>query len=92
MRVRFSKRSIDDLENIRDWLKREASPDVAADQITKLLASLRYLQDFPEIAPVESEAVRRKSVRNAPYLIFYRISKSSITIVRIRRNREDWQS
>ena len=88
MKLHFSKRARTDLEHIREWLSRDASPEVAAEQLSRISAALRYLKDFPEIAPLETGTVRRTHVGRAPYLIFYRIQTSGLVILRIRHDRE----
>lgn len=89
MKLYFSKGARTDLEHIRDWLSREAPPQVAAEQLSRISAALRYLKDFPKIAPLETGTVRRKHVGQAPYLVFYRIQADGLVILRIRHNRED---
>jgi plasmid stabilization system protein ParE len=50
------------------------------------------LQDFPRMAPVATELVRRKKIARSPYAVLYRVEEDRVFILRIRHDREDWQS
>lgn len=79
-----------DLEAIREWLAGNVSPELAVDQLSRIAEALRYLKDFPEIAPIERGAIHRKKVSDAPYLIFYRAERGGVVVLRVRHNREDY--
>jgi plasmid stabilization system protein ParE len=44
------------------------------------------------MAPVATELVRRKKIARSPYAVLYRVEEDRVFILRIRHDREDWQS
>ncbi|WP_231728089.1 type II toxin-antitoxin system RelE/ParE family toxin [Sphingopyxis sp. H050] len=57
------------------------------------VAAAHFLVENPFAGPiVDGTSYRKWRVTNSPFLLFYRIEKAAIRIVRIRHYREDWQT
>lgn len=81
-----------DLEVIDDRLT--AIDRVLADAtIDRIEAAGAFLREIPGAGPVIlSDDIRKWTVRNTPYMLFYRIVADRIEILRVRHDREDWQA
>ncbi len=55
------------------------------------VAAARFLVENPFAGPVvDGTAYRKWRVANSPFLLFYRVARAAIRIVRVRHYREDW--
>jgi plasmid stabilization system protein ParE len=78
-----------DVEQCADYLATEAGPAVAAAWYQALKQSLQHIQDVPEIGRVRQDLpvpeIRTLNLRKYPhYLVFYRLQKGGIELLRIR--------
>ena len=93
MRLRFSRRAIDDLNNIANYL-RERNPQGARRVRTAILESLQALVLFPLIGRRQTtEGVRKLVIRRYPYVAYYVTDEISgeiviLTIQHAARRRE----
>lgn len=57
------------------------------------VAAARFLVENPFAGPVvDGTSYRKWRVADSPFLLFYRVEKAAIRIVRIRHYREDWHT
>ncbi|WP_338426470.1 type II toxin-antitoxin system RelE/ParE family toxin [Sphingopyxis kveilinensis] len=56
------------------------------------VAAAHFLVENPFAGPIVTGTSYRKwRVENSPFLLFYRIEKAAVRIVRVRHVREDWR-
>jgi plasmid stabilization system protein ParE len=91
--IRLSKRAMNKLVILLDFLENEWSLKVKNDFILKLNKSLKHIQKFPESFP-ESEKINglRKCVVTRQTTIFYKYTDATINIVMIFDNRKNPKS
>ncbi|HEY5297626.1 MAG TPA: type II toxin-antitoxin system RelE/ParE family toxin [Verrucomicrobiae bacterium] len=78
-----------DLSECADYLCTEAGEKVAADWYQALKKSLDHIQRVPEIGRIRHDlplaGIRTLNLRKYPnYLIFYRLEKGAIELLRLR--------
>lgn len=79
--VRFTRRAIEDLAEIADYL-RERNPQAALRVRTNILESLEILKAFPKAGrPQSTEGVRKLVTRRYAYLIYYVVNDAAAEIV-----------
>lgn len=82
-RVRWRERALEDLREFRDWLVtlERGNPKKTLGRIRAAADSLKRLGDIgrPSIGP----GLRELSVRNAPYVIVYRIEGDMLEILAV---------
>ncbi len=73
LRVRWRARALADLQGFHDWLRtiEGAKPDQTIRRIRAAAESMRRLGDIGR--PSTVEGLRELSVRNAPYVVVYRV-------------------
>lgn len=82
-RVVWREKALADLATIHEWLRSydDADPDRALMRIRAAADSLARLGDIGR--PSRVEGVRELSVRNAPYVIAYRLSAAEVDILAV---------
>lgn len=84
MKISFSKLSLSDLSEIKDYIKKD-SLNYAKIFIQKIIDSIKILRDFPKIGRVvpefKNENIREIFVKS--YRIIYRIENETIFIVTV---------
>ncbi|MDP3646129.1 MAG: type II toxin-antitoxin system RelE/ParE family toxin [bacterium] len=81
MRVRYSPRSIQDLDDIRDYISKD-NPDAAWIVASFIRRSIRFLEEWPYHGrATEKENVRRLVVTNYPYVVYYSIQGDENLII-----------
>lgn len=93
--IEYSKESKEDLIEIKQYIKYNLQePETANKLISKIRKSIRTLEDNPEIyAIIDDDIIRKLEIRKLivdNYIIFYRIKKDSIEIVRVMYGRRNW--
>jgi plasmid stabilization system protein ParE len=91
-RLIVSPEASTDIDEILDWLEREAGKAVALRYVERFRTAFSHLMSFPEIG-----ARRRKLHADiriwaiAPYVIFYQFAANTetVTVVRILHSRRD---
>jgi toxin ParE1/3/4 len=84
MRVRYSRRARDDLDQIYSYLH-ERSPVAATAVLKRIRDRIGRLADFPLMAPVtELHGVRGLSIMRYPYKAYYRIMRDEVLILHVR--------
>lgn len=91
-RVVWSEPARNDLIRIERWLDDNwASPNTL-----RTLKAIRercdFLPKFPQGGGLLTDELRKLRVLSTPYLLLYRVTPDTITVVRIVHEREDWQS
>lgn len=80
-----------DLAHIDDHYN-DLDPGFANRTARNAVAAARFLVENPFAGPVvDGTSYRKWRVADSPFLLFYRVEKGAIRIVRIRHYREDWQ-
>ena len=88
--VDWSPEAEQDLLAIWDYLAREASPDVADEQLRSLDRACEALAQWPHSGRARDELFRGvRSIAVEAYVIFYRVEDSAIEIVRVLHQRLD---
>ena len=81
MKLRFTRRAVQDLADIASYL-RSRSPGGAANVRAAIFDSLQILTEFPAAGHAQSvEKVRKIVTRKYSYLIYYEISPAGDAIV-----------
>ena len=80
MEVVWLEKAVADLEQIDAWLSRieNANPATVRKRIRRAIDSLTRLGDIGR--PSRTEGFRELSVRNAPYVIAYRVREGRIEV------------
>jgi toxin ParE1/3/4 len=89
MRVRYSPRAIEDLENIRVYVTKD-NPKAAWVVASFIRRSIAVLEEWPYHGrATEKENVRRLVVMNYPYVVYYRVIDDVVilTVTHSARNR-----
>ena len=91
--IRLSKRAMNKLAILLDFLENKWSLKVKNDFIQKLDKSLKHIQKLPESYP-ESEKINglRKCVVTKQTTIFYKYTETKIDVVMIFDNRKNPES
>ena len=85
MRVRYTRRSIDDLGSIRAYIAKD-NPKAAWVVASFIRRSIRVLEEWPYHGrATEKENVRRLAVTNYPYVVYYRVG-GEIVILSVRHS------
>jgi plasmid stabilization system protein ParE len=85
----WSAAAIADLTRIRSWLL-EIDPALALAAAMAIRERANFLPEFPGIGTPLPGNRRKLPVPRFGYLIFYRQQGNTITILRIRHEREGW--
>jgi toxin ParE1/3/4 len=84
MKLRFTRRALQDLEEIAAYL-RDKNPAAAIRVRGAILESLRDIGDFPTIGRRQNlEGVRKYVTRNPPYLIYYAVDADAVVVLSVR--------
>jgi toxin ParE1/3/4 len=89
MRVRYSPRSIEDLDSIRLHISKD-NPKAAWVVASFIRRSIAVLQEWPYHGrATEKENVRRLVVMNYPYVVYYRVGDDVLilTVMHSAQNR-----
>lgn len=79
-----------DLDEIWDYYAVNASPEIAEKLLARIGASAERAAKRPTLGRMRGDLVPGlRSIRAAPYLIFYFVSESAIEIVRVLHERRD---
>ena len=86
--LRISPEAANDLREIRQYIAAQLDAPVAAQKlVSRILKSMRGLADFPESGPNLSSVLNIETDYRfqvcGNYLIFYRVEKQTVYIVRI---------
>ncbi len=89
MNLAFRPSFFADVEDCADYLTTEAGEQVAAAWYESLKKTLNQIQAVPEIGRLRQDlpmaGIRTLNLRKHPnYLVFYRVEKEAIEILRVR--------
>jgi len=86
----WTKRARQDLARIDDHYS-GLDLEFANRAARNAVAAARFLLENPFAGPaVKGTSYRKWRVADSPFLLFYRVEKTTIRIVRVRHYREDW--
>jgi addiction module RelE/StbE family toxin len=89
MRVRYSRRAISDLENIRQYISKN-NPKAAWVVASFIRRSIRVLEEWPYRGrATEVENVRRLVVANYPYVVFYQVRRHDVVVLSAMHTAQD---
>lgn len=93
--IEYSKESKQDLIGIKQYIKYNLQePETAQRLISKIRTEINNLKNNPEIyAIIDDELIRKLEIRKLivdNYIVFYRIKKDNIEIVRVMYGRRNW--
>ncbi len=81
-----------DLHGIEAYLSNEASGEVAVRILTAIRGRADLLRRFPQAGPMIRDAdFRSLRIQGTPYLLTYRLTGSSVEILRIFHERQNWR-
>ena len=91
----YSKESKQDLIGIKQYIKYNLQePDIAQKLISKMREEIDNLKYNPEIySIIDDDLIKRLEIRKMivnNYIVFYRVKKDNIEIVRIMYGRRNW--
>lgn len=90
MRVRWTTLAADDLNRIREYIKKD-NPSAAARVSRLLLDSIVNLSDFPLAGRRgRIEGTRELVFSGLPYVVVYRIRTDAVEILRIYHGAQSW--
>ena len=89
MNLVYRPRYLSDVSECADYLCAEANEKVAADWYQALKKALEHIQRVPEIGRIRNDLaeaeIRTLNLRKYPnYLVFYRLGKDTIELLRVR--------
>jgi toxin ParE1/3/4 len=88
--VSWSPEAEQDLLAIWIHVAREASPDVADEQLRSVDRACEVLAEWPHSGRARDELFRGvRSIVVDPYVVFYRVGNSAIEIIRVLHGRRD---
>jgi plasmid stabilization system protein ParE len=91
--VRVLRRAARDLEELRNYLDREA-PLESDRVVTGLVNAIEGLNAFPRRGAVPRDDRLRKLgyrfLQRAPYLVFYKIGRQVVRVHRVLHGRRSW--
>lgn len=88
--VTWSLPSLHDTQPIFETLE-YIDPVAARRVIDAIESSVDRLLIFPFSAPMVGKGPERKlSVSRYPYLVFYRVGRTNVSVTRVRHAHEDW--
>jgi toxin ParE1/3/4 len=88
--VGWSPGAEQDLLAIWIHVAREASPDVAAEQLRSVDRACETLAEWPHSGRARDELFRGvRSIVVDPYVVFYRVGNSAIEIIRVLHRQRD---
>ena len=95
MNLVYRPRYLSDVSECADYLCTEANEKVAADWYQALKKALDHIQRVPEIGRVRQDlpvvGIRTLNLRKYPnYIVFYRLEKNTIELLRIRHGMMNW--
>ncbi|MBY9066677.1 type II toxin-antitoxin system RelE/ParE family toxin [Hyphomonas sp. WL0036] len=89
--MRLSRQALVDLQAIYRQGVRQFGEQQAISYQRALHEAFRLISEFPEANRVRTEFARPYRIqRHEAHLIFYRIEKGEVYIVRVRHGHEDW--
>lgn len=90
--VSWSMEARADLRRIDQWLTDNASGEISRRMLVDIGERSTLLLDFPLAGPIGDDEERSLRVTGTPYILIYRLRPTGIEILRIRHNRQNWQS
>lgn len=93
MRVVLTKEALADLDEIGRWIARDdpGRADRFVDALERRCAALsRHPKRYPVAHLTGSEEIRKRGFRR--YLIFFRVERDAVDILRIVHGARDWAS
>lgn len=93
--LRVSPEAANDLREIRQYIAAQLDAPVPAQKlVSRILQSMRRLADFPESGPCLSSVLNIETAYRfqvcGNYLIFYRLEKQTVYIIRILYGKRDY--
>ena len=89
MRVRYSARAAEDLEHIRLYISKD-NPSSAWVVGSFIRRSIRILETWPYHGrATQKKNIRRLTVTNYPYVVFYRVDKAGVVILMVKHQAQD---
>jgi addiction module RelE/StbE family toxin len=94
MRTEWLRKAIENLEQEARYIATE-NPQAARLVVARVLAAIALLQDQPHLGrPGRIHGTRELAVPKTPYLVPYRVTRTSVQILRVfhtsRRTPERW--
>ena len=88
--VSWSPEAEQDLLAMWIHVAREAAPDVAAEQLRSVDRACEALGDWPHSGRARDELSSGvRSIVVDPYVVFYRVGKSAVEVIRVLHERRD---
>lgn len=90
MRVRWLARALHDLEDIADYTARD-NPAAALRMVDRVEECTTGLEDYPERGRTgRAHGTRELVVTGTPYLVVYRLSASTVDVLRVLHGAQQW--
>jgi toxin ParE1/3/4 len=91
MRIRSTRASANDLQNISDYLHLQ-HPQFARPTVRRLYAEIRQLSRFPSRGrPGREPGTRELVLTGLPYVVIFRSTVQVVEILRIYHGSQNWQ-
>lgn len=91
-RIAWTASAQRDLRNIVLFY-REIAPDLPDRLVGDVERATLILLDYPQLGPAVNEAgLRRCRAAGTPFLLFYRVSSTTVRILKVRDARSNWNA
>ena len=95
MKLRFTPEALNDLTEIKEYIKEELGSPIAAGRIINgIVASCGLLKNQPKLGMELSKLIERETdyryLITGNYIVFYRIGRNAISVYRIIDARTDY--
>ncbi len=88
MKLRFTSRAADELEEIIEYI-RERSPQGVRHVRSRIQKMTSYVLVHPHTGTLTSSGLRRLAATLHPYLIFYKVFANEVVVVGVRHSARD---
>lgn len=90
LRVRWTETAADDLQSVHQYLS-ERSPAHADAVVERILASLDFLEQYPNIGRHgRIEDTRELIIAGTPFIVFYRLDRDQVFILSVIHGSRKW--
>ncbi len=92
MPIKWLKKALRNVEQAHDYIARD-NPTAAMRVVLKIQAAVALLENSPNIGkPGRVEGTRELVVLQTPYIVIYRVTSTTVTIIRVLHSSRKYPS